>query len=352
MQLAEHVIAKNAATKQSRSCRAQSVRALLRPVAAVLVILPLTTAIATPAPAATLRSMTLLHAPVVRLSDLFDDAGANADRVLGTGPGPGGRIVVEAPQLAAIARQFGVDWRPASSADRAVLERPGRMLAREEILAAVKTALVAAGASPECEVELPGFIPPLVPAEARPKPLAGALDYDAASGRFTATLSVTGDNMDPLNLRLAGQVDDTVELPVAVGHLPAGSVLHADDVRMARIHVAMVHGEVLHRLDEAVGQELRHPVMAGAPFAAADVARPALVQRGANVEMQLQSPGLALVAQGVAMDSGASGERIRVLNPSSRAVVEAVVIGPGAVRVMPDSIPITTASRGMQAWVR
>ncbi|HTW68277.1 MAG TPA: flagellar basal body P-ring formation chaperone FlgA [Acetobacteraceae bacterium] len=296
--------------------------------------------------------MTLLHAPIVRLSDLFDDAGANANRVLGTGPAPGGRIVVEAPQLAAIARQFGVDWRPASSADRAVLERAGRLMPREDILSAVKAALIAAGASPHCEVELPGFTPPLVPAGASPKPLASALDYDAASGRFTATLSVTGDNMEPVNLRLAGQVDDTVELPVAVGSLPAGTVLRADDVRMARVHVAMVRGEVLHRPDEAVGQELRHPVMAGAPFAAADVTRPTLVQRGTNVGMLLESPGLSLLAQGVAMDSGATGERIRVLNPSSRAVVEAVVIGPGEVRVTPDSIPVTTASRGMQAWMR
>ena len=308
--------------------------------------------IATAASAATLRSMTMLHAPVVRLSDLFDDAGANADRVLGTGPAPGARIVVEAPQLAAIARQFGVDWRPASSADRAVLERAGRLLPREDILTAVKSALVAAGASPDCEVELPGFIPPTVPAEARPKPLASALDYDAASGRFTAMLSVTGDNMEPINLRLAGQVDDTIELPVAVGSLPAGTILRPDDVRIARVHVAMVHGEVLHRLDEAVGQELRHPVMGGAPFAASDVTLPTLVQRGSNVEMQLQSPGLSLVAQGVAMDSGATDERIRVLNPSSRAIVEAVVIGPGQVRVTPDSIPVTTASRGMQAWMR
>ena len=320
--------------------------------AAALLSLFLATAPATPSPAATLRTITTLHAPVVRLSDLFDDAGANANQVLGPGPSPGSRIVVEAPQLAAIARQFGVAWRPASSADRAVLERAGRLLPREDILAAVRSALVAAGASPDCAVELPGFIPPLVPADARPTLFASALDYDAASGHFTATLSVTADAMDPINLRLAGQVDATIALPVAVGSLPAGTVLRPDDVRMARVHVAMVHGEVLHRLDEAVGQQLRHPVMAGAPFTTADVARPTLVQRGANVEMQLQSPGLSLLAQGVAMDSGSTGERIRVLNPSSRAIVEAVVIGPGQVRVTPDGIPITTASRGMQAWTR
>src|SRR5215213_2316504 len=86
----------------------------------------------TGADAATLRNMTTLHAAVVRLSDLFDNAGSNADRVLGPGPGPGGRIVVEARQLKAIAKQYEVDWQPVSSADRAMLEWPGRPMRRED----------------------------------------------------------------------------------------------------------------------------------------------------------------------------------------------------------------------------
>lgn len=302
--------------------------------------------------AASLRPMTLLHAPVVRLSDLFDDAGANASRVLGTAPDPGGRIVVEAPQLAAIARQFGVDWRPASPADRTVLERPGRLLPREAVLQAVRAALLAAGASPDCAVDLPGFTPPLVPADAQPQPLVSAMDYDAASGRFAAMLAVTGPGMEPLNLRIAGQADDTVELPVAVSRLPAGTVLRPDDVRMARVHVGMVHGEVIHATAEAVGEQLRHPVVAGQPFAVSNLMRPALVQRGSNVDMELLAPGIALQARGIALEGGATGERIRVLNPTSRAVVAAEVIGPGRVRVMPDSLPLSLASRGAPGFVQ
>jgi flagella basal body P-ring formation protein FlgA len=292
------------------------------------------------ASAATLRAVTMLHAPVVRLSDLFDDAGRNAERVLGTAPTPGNQIVVEAPQLAAIARQFGVEWRPASPADRAVLERPGRLLPREAVFAAVKSVLMSAGASADCMVEMPGFTPPLTPADADPHAVATQLDYDAPSGRFAAILSVTGTGMDPINLRIAGHVDDTIELPVATTRLLAGAVLHAADVRMARVLVASVRGEVLHGMSEAIGMQLRHPVMAGEPLPVADVAHPTLVIRGAIVQMQLDTTGLSLLAQGIAQESGATGERIRVLNPVSRAVLEAEVIGPGRVRIMPDSTPI------------
>ncbi|MBC7801400.1 MAG: flagella basal body P-ring formation protein FlgA, partial [Gemmatimonadaceae bacterium] len=80
---------------------------------------------AMPASAATLRPFTTLTGPVVTLADLFDGAG---DRALGPSPAPGARITVEARQLDAIARQFGVDWRSTGAGDRVVLDRPGRAL--------------------------------------------------------------------------------------------------------------------------------------------------------------------------------------------------------------------------------
>ena len=295
--------------------------------------------------AATLRTMTTLHASVVRLSDLFDEAGANADRVLGPGPGAGGRIVVEAAQLGAIARQFGVDWRPASSADRAVLDRPGRPMRREDVLRAVKTALMAAGASADCDIELAGFTPPLVPFEADPQPVVADLDYDADAGRFSAMVSVTGESMEPLHLRVTGRADDTVELPVATARLLAGSVLRADDVHMARVHTAMIRGEMVRRPDDAVGMQVKRQIAAGQPLALTELTRPSMVQKGAIVLMMLDSPGITLTAQGQAMEPGALNERIRVLNPASHAVVEAEVIGPDRVRVAPNKVPMTVSVR-------
>ena len=285
--------------------------------------------------AATLRATTTLHAPVVRLSDLFDDAGSKADVVLGPGPGAGARIVVEAPQLAAIARQFGVDWRPSSSADRAVLERPGKPLHREDIVAAVRSAVMQQGASSDCDIDVADFNPPQVPFESDPKPVVSDLDYDTTTGHFTATLSITAQAMEPLHLRLSGKVDDTMELPVATSRLPAGAVLRAGDVRMARVRVSLVHGEVARSIGEVIGLQLKHQLAAGLPLVKSEFSRPSMVQKGARVLMQLDSPGISLTAEGQAMGAGAIGERIQVLNPTSHAIVEAEVTGPDRVRVTP-----------------
>jgi flagellar basal body P-ring formation protein FlgA len=301
--------------------------------------------IAVPAWGAVLRTETTLNGPRVYLRDLFEDAGVNAGRVLGPGPIPGGRIVVEARQLKAIARQYGVDWQPMSSADRAVLQWPGRPLRREDALTAVRQALVAQGAAPDCDVEIPGFNPPIVPLSGASSPVVTQLDYDHDQGRFTALLSVTGVGMEPISIRISGEVADVVELPVAVMRLSAGTVPGPDDIRMARVHVAIVHSEVARDPAMVVGMQVKRQIPAGTPIAIADLMLPTQITRGDPVRLQLQVGGLSLTGQGVALESGASGERIRVRNVSSQAVLEAEVVAPGVVRVVPGTSPITSQAR-------
>ena len=284
-----------------------------------------------PTQAATLRGGTTLSDPQVRLSDLFD--GVERDRAIGPSPEPGGRIIVESAQLGAIARQFDVDWRPTSTADRIVLERPGRPFPREETLAALRVALGVAGVAADADVEMPGYAPILVPAEVRAAAEVGQLDYNATTGQFTAVLSVTAAGMSPGHTRLSGRIVDIVELPVAVHRMMPGDVVGPADIQMARLHANAVRSEVAQVPAQVVGMALRHPIGAGAPLLLTDLARPQAVQRGEAVQMQLQTPGISVSAQGIAMDSGAVGERVRVLNATSRAVVEAEVLSSGQVRV-------------------
>jgi flagella basal body P-ring formation protein FlgA len=144
---------------------------------------------------------------------------------------------------------------------------------------------------------------------------------------------------------VTGRVDDTVELPVATTKVLAGSVLRAEDVRMARVHMTVLRGEVVRRPDDAIGMQAKRQIAAGQPLVLAELARPGVVGKGAVVLMVLDSPGIALTAQGQATEAGAIGERIRVLNPVSRAVVEAEVIGPNRVRVVPGAMPVTVSVR-------
>ena len=298
----------------------------------------------TPAGAAILRPITELHTPMIRLSDLFEGLAATPDRPLGPSPGPGGRVVVESAQLGAIARQFGVDWRPSSNADRAILERPGRMMPREAVQQAVRAALIAAGAGADCDIDLPGFLAPMVPIESAVTAIVAGMEYDPNTGRFAATLSVAGPGMEPVTSRIVGRADDMMEVPVATSRLAAGTLVQSGDLRLARVRSSLAH-DVAETVDAAIGKELRHPAIAGQPLRRADLAPPALVLKGGTIQMTLENAGIMLIAQGQALESGGLGARLHVINTASRAMLEAEVTGIGQVRVRPESTPILPGGR-------
>lgn len=313
--------------------------------------LSLSCLITLPAMAANLRPMATLNAPVVRLSDLFEDAGENAARVLGPSPAPGGRIVVEAAQLAAIARQFGVTWKPASTADRAVLERPGKPLPREAMMEAVQAALASAGVPAESEVEIPAPALPLIPFDSQLRPMITQLEHDSATGAFTATLAVGGPDMATIHVRLAGKVHDTTAIMVPIRRLQPGEVVRREDLRQLRVRTANSRAEFAQVPEDAIGLTPRSPLTGGAPMRMADLVRPPAVRKGENVQMLLNGGGLSLVGQAIAQDAGAPGERVRVVNPASRAMLEATVIGPGKVRISPDSLPVHLPPNAAAQWV-
>ena len=194
-------------------------------------------------------------------------------------------------------------------------------------------------------IELPGFQSPLVPAETHAELAIEQMDYDPADGRFTGTLAIAGTGMELQRMRLSGTVQEMVTLPVLAHRLPAGAVIQPEDLQTAHLRAGLARGEVAHDAAQAVGMAVRHQMLVGQPLALADLVRPAAVRRGALVTMQLRSPGIALNAQGQALEAGALGEVIRVLNPVSHMVITAEVTGPDAVRVVPGSAPVPAGLR-------
>jgi flagella basal body P-ring formation protein FlgA len=281
----------------------------------------------------TLRPFVTLEEAVVRLEDLFEGLGERGATPLGPAPAPGQRLVVEGPQLLAIARRNGIDWNPSGGAERVVLDRPGRALGREEVLDALREALRPRGLEEDAELELQAFHPPLVPPAAFPQIMVEQLTYDAHTQRFAAGLAITAEGMAAQRIRLAGRAVTTLPVVLAVRRMAVGDVVRSQDVRLVRMPANRMRPGAAESLDQAVGQALRRPAAAGQPLMVASLAEPLVVERGSTVTMQYETPGLTVTATGRAMEGAARGAVLPVMNLSSRIVVEARAIGPGRVRV-------------------
>lgn len=121
---------------------------------------------------------------------------------------------------------------------------------------------------------------------------------------------------------------------------PAESLLAARTIRAQSIigpeDVVQVEAKVPGALidaSDAVGMEARVVLYAGRPIREADVGPPAIVERNRIVPLIYKSGGLTIVAEGRALDRGGVGDRLRVMNQSSRTTVTGVVADDGSVHV-------------------
>jgi flagella basal body P-ring formation protein FlgA len=278
------------------------------------------------------------------VADLFEGT-ARGDVVVGAAPNPGQRFVIEAAQLAGIARRFNVDWRPTSGAERTVLERPGRALSREAAIEVLREELLGLGLPADAELELAAFSPPILPLSAIPRLSAEGGNYETASNRFAATLIVMADGMPSIRMRVAGRAIATVPAVVATRRLSVGEVVKPEDAKLVQLRAERVRPGTTQRLEDVVGMQLRRPISTDLPFMGADLMQAHIIAKNEIVTMVVDGPGLSLTTQGRALEPATRGGRLSVMNLSSRNVVEAEAIGPGRVRVSLGAGPIRAAQR-------
>jgi flagella basal body P-ring formation protein FlgA len=291
------------------------------------------------------RPVVLAEDALLRLGDIFENAGPLAQQAVGAAPAPGRRMVLDAANLAAIARRHRLAWRPLSGQERSVVERPGRPVPREEVEALLRLELARLGIEPDTELEMPGFAPPLVPLAALPEIALEAPHYEPATRRFAATLVVAAEGMAMQRLRIAGRAVPTVPVVLAARRLAVGEMVRPGDIEERRLRAERVRPGTAQRAEDVVGRQLRRPVGTDMPFMTVDLLAPTVVAKNQLVLMVLEAPGLALTAQGRALEAAALGATVPVMNLASRSVVEAEAIGPGRVRVRPGAVPMQVARR-------
>lgn len=119
------------------------------------------------------------------------------------------------------------------------------------------------------------------------------------------------------------------ESMVATRTIRALSVIAPEDIALVSADIP----GALTAAPEAVGMEAKVTLYAGRPIHSADVGAPALVNRNQVVTLVFQTAGLTIHAEGRALERGAAGDVIHVMNLSSRLTVQGLVGPDGSVAV-------------------
>ncbi|MGZ5874342.1 MAG: flagellar basal body P-ring formation chaperone FlgA [Bradyrhizobium sp.] len=157
--------------------------------------------------------------------------------------------------------------------------------------------------------------------------------YDPRNGRFDVSFEIANDTTSArTKLRFTGIAIETVEAAVLTRGVERNEVLKSADVMTERRPKAEVGGDAAAR-SQAVGMQMRKQLRAGQVLKIADLGKPDLVQRDDNVTLIYETAGLYLTMRGKALESGADGDTVNVLNLQSKRTVSGVVIGRGQVAI-------------------
>lgn len=119
---------------------------------------------------------------------------------------------------------------------------------------------------------------------------------------------------------------DTV---VAVRTIRAQSQITETDVTLS---AAQIVGGV-DQLSGVIGKEARVTLYAGRPVQAKDIGPVAIVDRNQLITLSYIQSGLEITAEGRALARGGIGDRIRIMNLTSRATLSGTIQADGRVTV-------------------
>jgi flagella basal body P-ring formation protein FlgA len=267
---------------------------------------------------------------IVRIGDLVENAGVVAQVPIFRAPDLGQTGSVAAMRVLAAVRPHQIIWLNTRGLDEVVVTRASRAINAKDIEARLIRALaVQPGVAATKDLAV-SFDHELRTVHLEPDADLGIarLSYDQRTRRFEVVFDVAGAvNRRPL-LRATGTLVETVETVVPLRAIAQGEVLKAADVMIERRPKTDAIA-----IEDVLGFAAKRALKPGQPIRAADVMKPELVARNETVSIGYEVPGMALSVRGKALEAGAKGDVINVLNIQSKRTIQATVSGPGRVSV-------------------
>lgn len=287
--------------------------------------------------AATLQSNIVVRGDTVALGDIFQDAGKHADRVILQAPEPGRKLILNATWLYRAARAYGIEWRPLSILDQAIVERASHLISAEQIrdvlAVGVRGELTADG---KFEIDLDNrLLQMYLPGEILPDVKLQTLQLDRQSQRFSAIVVGAESTSRPVRVTATGRYYRLVEVPVLVRRLHGSEIIDATDLRVMTLRADRVDMDAIRERDDLVGMSPLRTLSAGRPVRQGEIRQPIMVAKGSIVSMTYMTDRMVLTAQGKAMQDGSKGDTVRIQNAKTHKMIDGVVTGYGRVTVAP-----------------
>lgn len=278
------------------------------------------------ASAISLKHDSVISGNMIKLGDVFDGLPHSADKILGAAPRPGQDMILNARTLLRISLAMDLPWKPQSSADYVTLRRAATLVDRDTIESAIREKLSEKGLSGEYNIVIPPEKSEIILPASEPAQMEiTSININRKNNWFEAKIVAPSQSNPIHRTRISGTYERLVDVPVLTEAMRAGMIIGRHDIEFIKMPERYLSSDMLIKAASLIGTTPRRMLTAGKPIKATEIQEPKIVERGEYVTVKFAHGPLQLTTRAKALENGARGDTIRVVNTNSNKTLEAIV---------------------------
>jgi flagellar basal body P-ring formation protein FlgA len=279
----------------------------------------------------TLKREVTVTGEIVRIGDLVENAGAVAEVAIFRAPDLGQTGSVPVASVRDAVRPHHIISLDTRGLTAVQVTRASRAIGQKEVEERLVRALAGQSGIANINDLAVSFDNEVRTFHIEPNAELGIarLAFEQRTRRFEAMLDVPTGATRRSMLRVTGALVETAEAVIPLRAIALGEVIKSSDVMIER----RPKTEAI-AIEDVLGFAAKRALKPGQVIRAGDVMKQELVARNETVTIYYEAPGMVLTIRGKAIDAGAMGDVVNVLNIQSKRTIQATVTGPGRVNVI------------------
>jgi len=165
------------------------------------------------------------------------------------------------------------------------------------------------------------------------KVMISKLKFDATQNKFSATAEIFADGNPYAKTSLSGRYYVMGEIWVPAVNIEKGEVISEDKLKTIPVRMNRIKTQNITELNKLVGMQAKKTLKEGKVIADREVGPVILIKKGKVVTSVYKSKGLQITARAEALEDGAKGQSIEVMNTKSSKKFYATVVDADTVEI-------------------
>lgn len=270
---------------------------------------------------------------VVRLKDVFDDPGTGGELAIAEAPAPGMKSRIAVTDLVLPSQRAGIAWQAPRGVTHVNVSRSALSVSTDDLKELISDRIRHDGYASTFNISLVGQARPVhIPVNLVPGDIGVTItSYDTRSGNFVASLAIPTGTALNRRIDYRGRIETISFVPGLNRQVAPGETITESDIAWVRLPKRRLGKNIVQSKQILLGMTPRRPLAVNQPVRLGDIERPQMVKKGALVTVSYRAANLSIRSAGRALENGARGDVIRVLNTRSNQTLEGVVTGPNQV---------------------